>query len=196
MKPTAVALFANLAAAQSTYDDPLLKDCPDCKSTWDQFEECVELTDLAEHKVCICERATPKLFECIECGTEANESSEDESYWAQQEVLASLQSSIICAPTASISYDDFMSAFNDGAYSSEWDALTATRSMPDGYISTDSDYVTPAPWTPTPSPTPTGDAGDDGGDGDDIENVSTGAAPAITQAPLMLAAAGLALAAL
>ncbi|KAL2212913.1 hypothetical protein CC79DRAFT_1361750 [Sarocladium strictum] len=181
-----VVLFMPFVAGQwMGIEGPLSEKCGEvCESSGDDLRQCdraynEEIT-IEEHLACMCDDTIPSLAECVSCGTKASNEEQAEE-WENYAGIVDLYSSVLCTPGASRYLDEVLQSMMQDA--------TPTPAPSAAVEST----VIISTLAATPA------QGDDNNDGNDNEkeneNVTTASAPAYTQAPFMVAAAGLALAA-
>lgn len=212
MKPTTsytTVLFASLAAAQKLEElsrpqwispiSPVWEQCEDvCEQSVDSQVVCdrryIEDITLEDHKECMCQTVFPETYECLSCALEASE--DEESVYEGYSSMVDVYSSSLCNPSASIFFDDVItSMLVEEGITETGSVLTLTPIDKPIVMTTKTTQITHTSATPTPSADEGDDEGDDNEESNDDDAESTGAAPAITQAPLVFAAAGIALAA-
>jgi hypothetical protein len=179
-----VVLFVPFVAGQwMGSEGPLSEKCGEvCESSGDDLRQCDraynEDITIEEHLACMCDDTIPSLAECVSCGTKAS-GEELAEEWENYSGIVDLYSSVLCTPGASRYLDEVLESMMHNA---------APTPVPSTTVESTVMLRTPAATPPQ---------GDDNNDGDENENenVTTAGAPVYTQAPFMLAAAGVALAA-
>lgn len=163
------------------FEGPLSEKCSEvCDSSSDDLRQCDRAYNqditIEEHLACMCDDTIPSLAECVSCGTTASDKEQAEE-WENYSGIVDLYSLVLCTPGASRYLDEVLVSMMHDATPVIAPSTAVESTVMIG--------------TPAATPTQAGGNGNDNDNGN--ENVTTAGAPAYTQAPFMLAAAGIAL---